>query len=39
MTQERIFHHYDRIVKDIKEIIDDPEMTDEEKIRVLGVIL
>jgi len=36
---ERFMHHYSQIVKCIKAIIEDDEMTDEEKVRILGVIL
>jgi len=32
-------HHYDKLIKVIKNIIDDEELTSEEKVRILGVIL
>lgn len=32
-------HHYDKLIKCFKEIIDDEELSSEEKIRLLGVIL
>jgi hypothetical protein len=39
MINERFTYHYDKIVRAIKSIIDDEELTAEEKIRLLGVIL
>ncbi len=36
---ERFMHHYDKLIKVIKNIIDDEELTSEEKVRILGVIL
>ena len=32
-------YHYDKLIKCFKEIIDDEELSSEEKIRLLGVIL
>lgn len=32
-------YHYDKLIKNIKAIIDDNELSSEEKIRLLGVIL
>ena len=34
-----IFYYYDKILKIVKEIIDDNELNSEEKIRILGTIL
>lgn len=39
MTQERVFYHYSRIVRDLKEILEDSDLTDEEKIKTLGTVL
>jgi len=36
---ERFIHHYDKMVRCIKNVIDDEELSSEEKIRLLGVIL
>ena len=36
---ERFMHHYDKLIKVIKAVIDDEELTSEEKIRLLGVVL
>lgn len=36
---ERFMYHYDKVVKVIKNIIEDEELTSEEKVRLLGVIL
>lgn len=36
---ERFIYHYDKIVRCIKDIIDDEELTNKEKIKLLGVIL
>jgi len=33
------YEAYSRVVKVIKEIVDDSELSDEEKVRVLGTIL
>lgn len=32
-------YYYNKILRIIKEILDDPDLSDEEKIRILGVIL
>jgi len=39
MDRELIFEYYNRILRVIKEIIDDNRLTPEEKIKILGVIL
>jgi len=39
MNKEKFFYYYAKIVKLIKQIIEDDELTDEEKIRLLGTIL
>ena len=36
---ERFMYHYDKLIRVIKDILDDNELTSEEKIRLLGVIL
>lgn len=36
---ERFIFYYDKTVKLVKEIIDDDELSSEEKVRLLGVIL
>lgn len=36
---ERFCFYYSKTVKLIKEIINDDSLTDEEKVRLLGVIL
>ena len=36
---EKFIYHYDKLVRVIKNIIDDDELTSEEKIKLLGVIL
>ena len=36
---EKFMYYYDKLVKVFKEIINDDELTSEEKIRLLGVIL
>ena len=36
---ERFMYHYDKLIKCIKSIIDDEELSSEEKIRLLGVVL
>lgn len=36
---ERFVYHYDKIVKCIKDVINDDEMTSEEKVKLLGVVL
>jgi len=36
---EAIQEHYARIVRDIKLVLDDSRLTDEQKIRLLGAIL
>ena len=36
---ERFIHHYNKIVRCIKDVVDDEELTSEEKIKLLGVIL
>ena len=36
---EAFVEHYARIVRDIKLVIDDERLSDEEKIKLLGVIL
>ncbi len=35
----KFFYYYNKIVRVIKEIVDDEELTDEDKVRLLGVIL
>lgn len=37
--KEKEYHYYNKVVKLIREVIEDEELTDEEKIRLLGVIL
>lgn len=32
-------HYYNKILKVIKEILEDNELNDEDKIKILGVIL
>ena len=39
MRFDKFFHYYAKQVRLIKEIIEDDELTDEEKIRLLGTIL
>lgn len=34
----RVFEHYSRIIKCVKDILNDDELDDEEKIRMLGTI-
>lgn len=36
---EKFMIYYDRLVRVIKDIVNDDELTSEEKIRLLGVIL
>lgn len=36
---EKFMVYYNKTIRLIKEIIDDEELSDEEKIRLLGVIL
>jgi hypothetical protein len=36
---ERFMYHYDKLIKCIKDIVDDDNLSSEEKIRLLGVIL
>lgn len=36
---ERFMVHYDKVVRVIKDVVHDEELTSEEKIRLLGVIL
>lgn len=39
-SNKKLFiHHYSKIMKCIKNIVDDDELTDEEKIRLLGIVL
>jgi len=35
----KIFMYYNKILRVVKEILDDPDLTDEEKIKTLGTIL
>jgi hypothetical protein len=37
--KEREYYYYNKVVKLVKEVVDDDELTDEEKVRLLGVIL
>lgn len=37
--KEKEYYYYNKIVKVIKEIVDDEDLTSEEKVRLLGVIL
>jgi hypothetical protein len=37
--KEVFFKYYDKVVKLIKEIVEDEELSSEEKVRLLGVIL
>lgn len=39
MTNERVLHHYAEIVRKLKDVLNDEELTDKEKISVLGTIL
>jgi hypothetical protein len=39
MVNERFMFYYDRTVRLVKDIIEDDELSSEEKIRLLGVIL
>lgn len=39
MMNDAIAEHLSRIVRDIKLVLDDTRLTDEEKIRLLGIIL
>lgn len=36
---EAFVEHYSRLVRDIKLVLDDDRLSDEEKIRLLGVML
>jgi len=36
---ERFIVYYDKLVRVIKDIVNDDELTSEEKIKLLGVIL
>ena len=36
---ERFMHYFDKTVKLIKEIVEDEELSSEEKVRLLGRIL
>jgi len=36
---DKFIHYYDKLVRVIKDIVNDDELTSEEKIRLLGVIL
>ena len=36
---ERFMYHYSKIMGCVKDIVDDDELSDEEKIRLLGVVL
>lgn len=36
---ERFVHHYNKIVRCIKDIVDDDDLSSEEKVKLLGVIL
>lgn len=36
---ERFMYYYDKIIRVVKDIVDDSELTSEEKIRLLGVVL
>ena len=37
--KEHFFYYYAKIVRIIKEVVEDDDLTDEEKIRILGTIL
>jgi len=39
MTNHKVFAYYNKILRVVKEILEDPDLTDEEKIRTLGTIL
>lgn len=39
VINERVMEHYNRIIRDLKLVMDDPELTPEEKLRILGMIL
>ena len=32
-------YHYSKIMRCVKDIVDDDELSDEEKVRLLGVVL
>lgn len=36
---ERFVVHYDKMVRVIKDVVHDDELTSEEKVKLLGVIL
>jgi hypothetical protein len=36
---DKVFFYYDRVVRLIKDVVEDDELSSEEKIRLLGVIL
>ena len=38
-NKNKFFYYYNKVVLLIKEIINDNELTDEEKVRLLGIIL
>lgn len=36
---ERFVYHYDKVVRVIKDVVNDDELSSEEKVKLLGVIL
>ena len=37
--KEKEYYYYNKVVRLVKEVVDDNELSDEEKVRLLGVIL